>query len=340
MCLTNLAFPAPQQEIPEKIRKRLLLELATSDTFPDTDFKTDPVPFDTFEPSGVFTARIRNCLMEVIPGASNTSRDQRLEAYFKIMRLIDSTPQDQRDSEQHRHRVAQAACLKTTLYITSQVDIAKLARLTGQDPVPSPEKPLAPSKAMILGYPELYQLHKEPLLAIRNIFRASVTVAACVRTLGLWSERAQFVFICAMAESAALPWPAYDPAKIPLGNPEVRQLASTYALEPKIAIAADPNSSFHIVHLASTVHRSLHRHPAFAPEVSEDDEDNVKELWACEIAQVDHMAKNSAIVRLLKAFTGPLRKISELDKLTKGSIYHHIAKHALLSVIPRDLVNL
>lgn len=278
--------------------------------------------------------------MEAIPGASCTSRDQRLEAYFKIMRLIDSTPQDQRESDDHRHRVAQAAVLKTTLYITSQVDIAKIARLTQQIPVPNPDRPLAPSKAMVLGYPELHQIHKEPLLAVRNIYRASLTVAACVRTLGQWSERGQFAFVCAMAESSALPWPAYDPARLSLGDPEARYLGRAYTLQPKIAIAADPDPTDQIVHLASLIHRGLHRHPVFAPEVFQEDEDNVRDVWICEIAQQDHPAKNSAIVRLLRAFTGPLRKISEIDRQTKAAIYHHIAKHATESVLPTSAVRL
>lgn len=317
--------PCDLPAITEALRRRLLLELTTSDTFPDTDYTIGPLP--NFPDQN----RVDAAMSCAIQAAARTSKESRVAALVVLRRKLAKLE----DPADRRRVNSQIAVLQTTLKIhaLSKAHLRLLQSLYPQDPVQPVRKNQRPSKAMAVGYPEFYQIEREFFMAIKNIYKASLTIASCLRCLGAYSERAQFAYVAAVAESVELPWQDYDPARIYIGDAESRFLGSAYALNPKIRIASDPEAHFKCFQIAQTLLRAIHWQPSMIASVMPEDTRNVRDLWLSEISDEEFDVPNSAIVRLLQAFTGPLRKISKLDKKLKSAVYEQIALHALPSVL-------
>ncbi len=321
-----------QAGVAEAVRRRLLLELTTTDTFPDTDYTIGPLQNYPEQD------RVQNAMLCAIQAASRASKESRVAALVVLKKKFAKL----QDSRAKKGVSSQIKVLETTLKLQSlsKAHLRLLHTLYPEDPVPQVQVNAAPSKAMIVGYPELYQIERELLMAIKNIFKASVTIASCVRCLGVHSERVQFAFIAAVAESVVVPWADYDPSSLYLGDPEARFLGSAYTMNPKIRIAMDPRAPNQIFDVAKMVLRAIHWQPSLVATVMPEDTRNVRDLWLCEISDEVFDIQNSAIVRLLQALSGPLRKISNLDKKLKLAIYEQIAKHALPSVLSAESFSL
>lgn len=324
--------PVDLPAITEAVRRRLLLELTTTDTFPSTDYTIGPLPHFPEQD------RVDAAMSCAIQAAARTSKESRVAALVVLRRKLAKLE----DPADKRRVSSQIAVLQTTLKIQalSKAHLRLLQSLYPQDPVQPAQDNMAPSKAMVVGYPEFYQVEREFLMAIRNIFKASLTVASCLRCIGAYSERAQFAYVAAVAESVDLPWADYDPAKIYIGDTESRFLGAAYASNPKIKIASDPGASLKLHGVAATILRAIHWQPSMVASVMPEDTRNVRDLWLSEISDEEFDVPNSAIVRLLQAFTGPLRKISKLDRKLKSGVYEQIVMHALPSVLTTEVFSL